>query len=252
MKTVLITGATSGIGKATAIALARLQFRLIITGRRTDRLFNLADELIKTYQIDVLPLVFDVRNEEEVKTAIGSLTGIWTEIDILINNAGLASGFDPIQNGLLEDWEIMIDTNLKGLLYVSKAVIPMMIKRGKGHIINISSIAGHEVYPNGNVYCATKHAVEALSKGMRQDLLPYRIKVTSLAPGMVETEFSIVRFHGDTQRAKQVYEGMTPLRAEDIADAIVFIITRPDHVCINEMLIMPTDQASATLVNRQS
>jgi 3-hydroxy acid dehydrogenase/malonic semialdehyde reductase len=199
----------------------------------------------------VLALHFDVRNRKQVMEAIASIPTEWRGIDVLVNNAGLASGLDPIQSGDNDDWEKMIDTNVKGLLYMTREISPLMVARNSGHIINISSIAGHEVYPNGNVYCATKHAVEALSKAMRMDMVKHNIKVTSIAPGMIETEFSIVRFHGDKEKAKKVYEGFQPLFAEDIADAILYVITRPANVCINEMLIMPTAQASATVVYKK-
>ena len=244
-KLAIITGATSGIGRATSVKLASMNHNLIITGRRESRLDELASELEKEHSIKVKTLTFDVRDNPQTEKAIGSLTEEWTNIDILINNAGLAAGADPIQDGLLSDWNQMIDTNIKGLLHISKLIIPLMINRGKGHIVNISSIAGKEVYANGNVYCASKHAVEAITKGMRIDLLKHGIKVSSVAPGMVDTEFSLVRYHGNKTKADEVYKGMTPLFAEDIADTIEFIITRPLHVNINDILVMPTAQASA-------
>jgi len=247
----LITGATSGIGKAASLKLASLGYDLIITGRRKERLESLATTLTKQHNIKVKTLVFDIRVNSETDKAIASLTGEWKDIDLLLNNAGLAAGADPIQHGLWSDWEQMIDTNIKGLLYISKLVIPFMIERKKGQIINISSIAGKEVYANGNVYCATKHAVEAITKGMRIDLLKHNIKVSSISPGMVETEFSVVRYHGDKSKADDVYKGLTPLFAEDIADTIEFIITRPPHVNINDILIMPTAQASAFYNHRE-
>ena len=247
----LITGATSGIGKAASLKLASLGYDLIITGRRKERLESLATTLTKQHNIKVKTLVFDIRVNSETDKAIASLTGEWKDIDLLLNNAGLAAGADPIQHGLWSDWEQMIDTNIKGLLYISKLVIPFMIERKKGQIINISSIAGKEVYANGNVYCATKHAVEAITKGMRIDLLKHNIKVSSISPGMVETEFSIVRYHGDKSKADDVYKGLTPLFAEDIADTIEFIVTRPPHVNINDILIMPTAQASAFYNHRE-
>jgi len=250
-KLALITGATSGIGKATSLKLAALGFDLIITGRRKERLESLATSLKRQHNIKVKPLVFDIRINSETDKAVASLEDEWKNIDILINNAGLAAGADPIQEGLWSDWEQMIDTNIKGLLYISKLIIPFMIKRKQGHIINISSIAGKEVYANGNVYCATKHAVEAITKGMRIDLLKYGIKVSSVSPGMVETEFSIVRYHGDKVKADNVYKGLTPLFAEDIADTIEFIVTRPPHVNINDILIMPTAQANAFYNHRE-
>ena len=247
----LITGATSGIGKAASLKLASLGYDLIITGRRKERLESLATTLTKQHNIKVKTLVFDIRVNSETDKAIASLTDEWKDIDLLLNNAGLAAGADPIQHGLWSDWEQMIDTNIKGLLYISKLVIPFMIERKKGQIINISSIAGKEVYANGNVYCATKHAVEAITKGMRIDLLKHNIKVSSISPGMVETEFSIVRYHGDKSKADDVYKGLTPLFAEDIADTIEFIVTRPPHVNINDILIMPTAQASAFYNHRE-
>jgi NADP-dependent 3-hydroxy acid dehydrogenase YdfG len=250
-KLALITGATSGIGKATSIKLASIGYDLIITGRRSERLESLATSLKKQHNIRVKTLVFDIRVNSETDTAISTLEGGWTNIDLLVNNAGLAAGAAPIQEGLWSDWEQMIDTNIKGLLYISKLIIPFMIERKKGQIINISSIAGKEVYANGNVYCATKHAVEAITKGMRIDLLKYGIKVSSVSPGMVETEFSIVRYHGDKSKADEVYKGLTPLFAEDIADTIEFIVTRPPHVNINDILIMPTAQASAFYNHRE-
>jgi len=250
-KIALITGATSGIGKAVALKLAQKNFNLIITGRRKDLLEELKKELGIKYKCDVLSLNFDVRDKEMVEEMLDSIPDSWRGIDVLINNAGLAVGLNPIQTGEIEDWEQMVDTNVKGLLYVTRKIVPMMIKNGSGHIINISSIAGKEVYENGNVYCATKHAVDALTKGMRIDLVKHRIKVTSIAPGMVDTEFSLVRFKGDKERADKVYEGFTPLFAEDIAEAILFVVTRPPHVNINDMLIMPTAQANAVITHRE-
>ncbi len=249
-KIALITGATSGIGKATAVKLAETGFDLIITGRRSDRLHALEEELQKK-GVQVISLHFDVRNQMEVKQAISSLPEAWKNIDVLVNNAGLAVGTNPIQDGLMEDWERMIDTNIKGLLYVTREIAPLMIKNQKGHIVNLASVAGKEVYPGGNVYCATKHAVDALSKAMRTDMLKHNIKVTNIAPGMVETEFSIVRYKGDEKAAQNVYNGMTPLTGEDIADTIVFAITRPAHVCLNDIMIMPTAQANSRDVNRK-
>ncbi|MBS2212035.1 SDR family oxidoreductase [Carboxylicivirga mesophila] len=249
-KIAMITGATSGIGKATAKKLAQSGYHLIITGRRSDRLQELKDEL-KGHSVDVETLCFDIRETTAIENAVKQLPAEWTNIDVLVNNAGLAAGADPIYNGLWSDWEQMIDTNIKGLLYLSKLIIPNMMERKQGHIINVSSIAGKETYANGNVYCATKHAVEAITKGMRIDLLPYNIKVSSVSPGMVETEFSIVRYHGDKEKADNVYKGLTPLFADDIADAIEFMITRPPHVNINDILIMPTAQASAVYNHRE-
>lgn len=247
---VFITGATSGIGKATAIEFAKLGYHIIITGRRQERLQELKLHLEQEYKAKVLPLCFDVRNETEVKNAIKTIAPEFNKIDVLVNNAGLAAGLSAIQDGNLDHWERMIDTNVKGLLYVSKYIIPLMIEQKSGHIINVGSIAGKEVYANGNVYCATKHAVDALTKGMRIDLLQHGIKVSSINPGMVETEFSIVRFDGDAERAKKVYENMQPLLPEDIAETIVWMTTRPKHVNINDVLIMPTVQANATTVIR--
>ncbi len=249
-KTALITGATSGIGQATALKAAEAGFDIIITGRRAERLAKLAEE-IRAKGVEVLPLHFDVRQPQEVQSAIDGLSGKWRNMDVLVNNAGLAVGVSPIQEGILDDWERMIDTNVKGLLYMTRAVAPLMIARNGGHIVNLASIAGKEVYPGGNVYCATKHAVDALSKAMRTDMLKHHIKVTNIAPGMVETEFSIVRYKGDEAAAKNVYKGMTPLTNEDIADTILFAITRPAHVCLNDIVIMPTVQANSRDVYRQ-
>lgn len=249
-KTVLITGATSGIGEAAARIFAANKYNLIITGRRKERLEKLAEEL-RSQNVEVLTLCFDVRKSSEVEKSISSLQGNWKNIDVLINNAGLASGLGPIQNGELDDWEKMIDTNIKGLLYVTRAITPLMIARNSGHIINIASLAGKDVYPNGNVYCATKHAVDALSRSMRIDLLPYGIKVTNIAPGLVETEFSVVRFHGDKERADNVYKGYQPLTATDIADAIWYAASRPSHFCVNDMVLTPLAQANAYVVNKK-
>ena len=248
-KVALITGATSGIGKATALKAAEAGFNIIITGRRSDRLEQLARE-IQEKGVEVLPLHFDIRQQTAVQQAIENLTGNWRNIAVLVNNAGLAVGVSPIQEGVLDDWERMIDTNIKGLLYITRAVAPLMIANNAGHIVNLASIAGKEVYPGGNVYCATKHAVDALSKAMRTDMLKHNIKVTNIAPGMVETEFSIVRYKGDEEAARNVYKGMTPLTNEDIADTILFAITRPPHVCLNDIVIMPTAQANSRDVNK--
>lgn len=246
----LITGATAGIGKHTAIEFAKHGYNLIITGRRQERLTELKTELSNLYNIQVLDLSFDIRQEQQVKQAINSLPDSFKNIDVLVNNAGLAAGLAPIQDGKLDHWERMIDTNIKGLLYVTKHVANIMIPNKKGHIINLGSIAGKEVYANGNVYCATKHAVDALNKGMRIDLLPHGIKVSSINPGMVETEFSIVRFDGDEERAKKVYENIAPLKPEDIAETIYWMASRPAHVNINDLIIMPTIQANSTTVLR--
>lgn len=245
-----ITGATSGIGKATATEFAKHGYDLVITGRRSERLTALKQEMETAYPVKVLDLCFDVRNEQEVKQAIEGLPGNFKTIDVLVNNAGLAAGLAPIQDGQITHWERMIDTNIKGLLYVSKYISALMIPQKKGHIINVGSVAGKEVYANGNVYCATKHAVDALNKGMRIDLLPHHIKVSSINPGMVETEFSVVRFDGDEERAKKVYENIVPLKPEDIAETIYWMASRPAHVNINDLLIMPTIQANATTVLR--
>lgn len=250
-KTILITGATSGIGKSTAKRFATNGYNLIITGRRKELLEKLKNELINTFHVDVLTLNFDVRDKNEVAKAINTLPNEWKAIDILVNNAGLASGLGAIQDGDLDDWEKMIDTNVKGLLYVTRAVSPIMIERGSGHIINIGSIAGKEVYANGNVYCATKHAVDALTKAMRIDMLLHNIKVTQIAPGAAETEFSLVRYHGDADKAKAVYNGFTPLTPDDIADAIWYVASVPAHVNINDLVIMPAAQASPSHFNKK-
>lgn len=250
MKIALITGATSGIGKACAKQFAGERFNLVLVARREELLKEFRKDLETQYGIEVKTIVADVRNSDDISYGLETLPVNWKKIDVLINNAGLSQGLDPINKGDFRDWDTMIDTNVKGLLYVSKIVSSWMVAERKGHIVNIGSIAGLEVYPNGNVYCATKHAVDALNKGMRIDLLPHNIKVTAINPGMVETEFSIVRFKGDKARAKKVYEGLEPLVAEDIADAIWFVVSRPPHVNINDMLIMPSAQATATLIER--
>jgi 3-hydroxy acid dehydrogenase / malonic semialdehyde reductase len=247
-KIAFITGATSGIGKASAIALANLGYNIIATGRRKDRLENLKDELADG--IELYTLCFDVRNKEEVKKSIGSLPESWQKIDVLINNAGNAHGMDPIQSGSLEDWDAMIDINVKGLLYVSKEIMTGMVERQSGTIVNIGSIAGKEVYPNGNVYCASKHAVDAITKGMRIDLNPFGIRVIGVHPGLVETEFSLVRFKGDAARSKTVYQGLQPLTAEDIADTIAFAVSRPSHVVLADIVILPTAQASTAVLKK--
>ncbi len=250
MKTALITGTTSGLGEAMAYRMAKLGYRLIITGRRQERLDNVAKKLRSEYNCDVFPLCFDVRNYDACVEAVSKLPAAYKEIDVLVNNAGLAAGAAPFDESLLDDFERMIDTNIKGLIYITKLIIPGMIERKKGHIINISSIAGIEVYPNGNVYCATKHAVNALTKGLRLDLVKHGIKVSSVSPGMVETEFSIVRYHGDEDKAKEVYKGIVPLSAEDIADTLEFIVTRPGHVMINDIQINPKQQANTYITIR--
>jgi len=250
-KTALITGATAGIGEATAQLLSKNNFNLIITGRRKERLEKLKDSILKDSNAKVLALNFDIRNSDETENAINSLPADWQNIDVLINNAGLAVGLSTVANGVLADWERMIDTNIKGLLYISRLVSQKMIKNNSGHIVNISSIAGKETYPMGNVYCATKHAVQSLTKGMRIDFLKHGIKVSSVCPGAVDTEFSVVRFKGDKKQAQQVYDGITPLYAQDIAETILFVITRPPHVNIDDILVMPTDQAFSRDFNRE-
>jgi 3-hydroxy acid dehydrogenase / malonic semialdehyde reductase len=244
--TILITGASAGIGAATAEVFAAQGHRLILTGRRQERLDALKDRL----GTGILTLCFDIRDRAATEAAIATLPEGWRDIDVLVNNAGLSRGLSPIQEGEIEDWEEMIDTNIKGLLYISRAVMPLMIARGRGHIINLGSIAGKEVYPKGNIYCATKHAVDALSQAMRIDLLPHGIKVSNIAPGMVETEFSLVRFHGDEDRARQVYTGLQPLSPHDIADVIAWVVNCPPHVNINDVLVMPVAQATARDVVR--
>jgi NADP-dependent 3-hydroxy acid dehydrogenase YdfG len=245
-----ITGATSGIGKSTAIEFAKHGYDLIITGRRQERLTEFKSELEKQFKVKVLDLCFDVREESQVNNAIDKLSPEFKHIDVLVNNAGLAAGLSSIQDGSISHWERMIDTNIKGLLYVTKRISALMIANKKGHIINLGSIAGKEVYANGNVYCATKHAVDALNKGMRIDLLPHGIKVSAVNPGMVDTEFSIVRFDGDVERAKKVYENIVPLKPEDIAETIYWMASRPAHVNINDVIIMPTIQANSTTILR--
>jgi NADP-dependent 3-hydroxy acid dehydrogenase YdfG len=250
-KYVFITGATSGFGEACAQIFAENGWNLILTGRREKRLIALKNRLEKEYSIDIHTLCFDVRQEAEVFNAIESMpNNLKNKIYILINNAGLAVGRGPIDEGLIDDWDRMIDTNVKGLLYVTRAVVPYLKKNKRGHIFNLGSIAGKEVYPGGNVYCASKHAVDALSKAMRIDLVEYNIKVTNIAPGAAETEFSLVRFKGDEATAKSVYNGFEPLVAKDIAETIYFVATRPAHVTINDLTIMPTAQASATVFNK--
>jgi NADP-dependent 3-hydroxy acid dehydrogenase YdfG len=249
-KVALVTGASAGIGEACAHAFAREGARVLMCARRKEKLAALADVLRDTYKADVHFLALDVRNQKDVDTSLKTLPEPWKAIDILVNNAGLSRGLCKIHEADLTDWEEMIETNIKGLLYVSRAVIPGMVERNSGHIINIGSIAGHEVYPGGNVYCATKHAVDALTRGMQIDLVDTPIRVSSVDPGMVRTEFSIVRFHGDEKRAGDVYKGLTPLSGEDIAEAIVFCCTRPPHVNIHQLRIMPTAQASAVIAHR--
>lgn len=247
----LITGATSGIGKASALLLAKNGFNLILTGRREQRLESLKNEIELSTPAKVITLAFNIRVQEEVNRAIDSLPESWKSIDVLVNNAGLAAGYDFFQDADINDWEDMIDTNIKGLLYISRKIIPGMVERSSGHIVNLSSVAGKETYPMGSVYCASKHAVQSITKGMRLDLLKYGIKVSSISPGAVETEFSLVRFKGDSERAKAVYKGITPLNAEDIAETILFVLTRPPHVNIDDILVMPTDQAFSRDFNRR-
>lgn len=250
MKTALVTGVTSGFGRAFALRLAKLGYRLVITGRRNERLMELATLLESEYNTEVFPLCFDVRNRDACSQAIGSIPESFSKIDLLVNNAGLAAGASPFEESELDDFERMIDTNVKGLLYITKLIVPGMIQRKCGHIVNISSIAGIEVYPNGNVYCATKHAVAAITKGLRIDLVKHGIKVSSISPGLVETEFSVVRYHGDVDKAKAVYSGIIPLDAEDIADILEFIVTRPDHVSINDVQVNPRQQANTYVIDR--
>ena len=249
-KTIFITGATSGFGEATAKLFAKNGRAVIITGRRQDRLDELENFITSTYKTKVLTLCFDVRSKDKVNLTIDSLAEDWKNIDVLINNAGLASGLNHIQDGDTDDWDKMIDTNVKGLLYVSRAIMPLMISNKKGHIINIGSTAGKEVYENGNVYCASKHAVDAITKGMRVDLLKHGIKVTQIAPGAAETEFSVVRFHGDEQKAKAAYNGYTPMTAEDIADVIYYSTTLPPHLCINDLVLTSLAQANSFNIYR--
>lgn len=250
-KIIVITGATSGFGKAIAEKFAANKWNCIITGRRSDLLHAFADELRDTYQVRVLSLVFDVQNRAEVFQHLTNLPEEWRQIDLLVNNAGLALGRDFIDEGNVDDWDTMIDTNVKGLLYVSKAILPYMTKRGQGHIINMGSIAGKEVYDKGNVYCASKFAVDAISKSMRIDLLQHKIKVTAIHPGAADTEFAIVRFKGDDEKARQTYKGYTPLYAEDIADIAWYCATLPPHVCINDLVVTCTAQGSTMHFHRE-
>lgn len=250
-KIALITGATSGIGAACAHLFAAQGYNLILLGRREQLLIDSAKHLEDKYAVEVKRIVADVRDYENLSYHLETLPSQWKKVDVLINNAGLSQGLDPIDKGSIDDWDTMIDTNVKGLLYTTRIVSNWMTAQKSGHIVNIGSIAGQEIYPNGNVYCATKHAVDALNKSMRIDLLPHGIKVTAINPGMVETEFSKVRFKGDVGRAKKVYDGLEPLVANDIAEAIWFVVSRPAHVNINDMLIMPTAQATGTIINRK-
>ena len=252
MPIIFITGATSGFGKAIAYQFAQRGYDLIINGRREDRLREIENDVIANFGVRVFSLPFDVRKKDEVETAIRSLPESFKAIDILVNNAGLASGLSSIQDGDIEDWEKMIDTNVKGLLYVSRAVMPVMMDRRRGHIINIASIAGKETYAKGNVYCASKHAVDSLSKAMRIDLLPYGIRVTNIAPGAAETEFSLVRFKGDTEKAHQVYQGFEALKADDIAEIVYFAASRPAHVVLNDIVVTPLAQANTTYMVKKT
>ena len=247
---VMITGASAGIGEACAHAFAREGARLILAARRRERLEGLAATLATAHGTETHLLELDVREREQVDAAVAGLPAAWAEIDVLVNNAGLSRGLDKVQEGKFLDWEEMIDTNVKGLLWVTRAVVPGMIERGRGHIINIGSTAGKEVYPRGNVYCASKHAVDALTKGLRIDLLPHGIKVTQIAPGLAETEFSLVRFHGDADKAKQVYQGLEPLHPEDIAELVHYAASLPAHVCINDLVVTCVAQANSYLVER--
>lgn len=248
---VLITGATSGIGTACAYGFAQAGAKLILMGRRLERLQVLAADLQEKFSAQTQVLQLDVRDRPQIEAAVNALPKTWTDINILINNAGLSRGLNKLHEGSIQDWEEMIDTNVKGLLYMTRAIVPGMVARGQGHVVNIGSIAGHQTYPNGNVYCATKAAVRALSEGLKMDLLGTPVRVSSVDPGLVETEFSQVRFRGDEKRAEQVYQGLTPLTPEDIADIVLFCATRPAHVNISDVLVVPTDQSSATLVHRQ-
>jgi 3-hydroxy acid dehydrogenase / malonic semialdehyde reductase len=250
-KIIFVTGASAGIGEACARAFAAAGADILMCARRVERLEKLAGELKRDFGTRSQAFALDVREREAVEKAISGLPKDWRAIEVLVNNAGLSRGLDKLHEGLVSDWDEMIDANVKGLLYVSRAVIPGMVERGRGHVINIGSIAGREVYPKGNVYCATKYAVRALSAGMRLDLNGTPVRVSEVAPGLTETEFSLVRFHGDSGRAEKVYQGYTPLRPEDIADAAVWCATRPPHVNIAEMLVLSTDQASTTLVHRK-
>ena len=248
---VFITGASSGIGKAAATQFATLGAHILVCARRIEKVQSLADALKKKYNVRTHAFQLDVRNQKAVEASLNALPADWSNISVLVNNAGLSRGLDNVQDASIEDWDDMIDTNVKGLLYVSRAVLPGMIERNEGHIINIGSVAGHWTYAKGNVYAATKFAVNALSQGMKMDLLGTPIRITSIDPGLVETDFSVVRFHGDEERAKKVYQGLTPLTPEDIADSIVWAATRPAHVNVNNIILMSTDQSSPTMVHRK-
>ncbi|RLE22407.1 MAG: NAD(P)-dependent oxidoreductase [Acidobacteria bacterium] len=250
-KTVVITGASSGIGAACARTFAEAGANLVLAARRIDRLQKIAENLCSTFDVNIRAVVLDVRSREAVVDFVQTLEKDDVVIDLLVNNAGLASGLATVQAGDIDDWETMIDTNIKGLLYLTRALVPGMVARGSGHVINIGSIAGHETYPNGAVYCATKHAVAAINRGLAIDTLGTGVRVSSVDPGLVETEFSVVRFHGDQERADAVYQGLTPLSAEDVADAVLFCASRPPHANVRELILMPTDQAAAVFVNRK-
>jgi NADP-dependent 3-hydroxy acid dehydrogenase YdfG len=252
MPIVLVTGATAGFGRAIALKFAENGYDVIITGRREERLISLKNEIETNYKRKVASLCFDVRNSDDVAAALNSLSGDWKKVDVLVNNAGLAQGLSTIQEGNLDDWNTMIDTNVKGLLYVSRIVLPWLIANGKGHVINIGSVAGKYAYPKGNVYCASKHAVDAISKSMRIDMLPYGIRVTAINPGAAETEFSLVRFKGDEDRAKQAYLGYVPLSADDIADIAWFAASRPAHVVLNDIIVTPLAQASPAYMHKNN
>ncbi len=250
MGIVLVTGATAGFGEACAITFASKGYDVIITGRRKERLEALQTQLTQEYGTNVLPLQFDVREEQQVADVLGNIPEEWRAIDVLVNNAGLAAGLSSIEEGSIDDWNAMIDTNVKGLLYVSRIVMPWMRSRTSGHIINIGSTAAKHVYAKGNVYCATKSAVDAITQGMRIDLLPYRVKVTAIHPGAAETEFSLVRFKGDEDKAKAVYQGFIPLSAQDVADVVYYVTTLPAHVCINDLVLTPLQQANAYYIDK--
>jgi len=252
MPIVLVTGATAGFGRAIALKFAENGYDVIITGRREERLISLKNEIETNYKRKVISLCFDVRNSDDVAIALNSLSADWKKVDVLVNNAGLAQGLSTIQEGNLDDWNTMIDTNVKGLLYVSRIVLPWLIDNGKGHVINIGSVAGKYAYPRGNVYCASKHAVDAISKSMRIDMLPYGIRVTAINPGAAETEFSLVRFKGDEERAKQSYLGYVPLSADDIADIAWFAASRPAHVVLNDIIVTPLAQASPAYMHKNN
>jgi len=249
---VLVTGASSGIGAACARAFAQAGAKLILVARRRERQEELAAQLTAEFGVQIYPLALDVRDRAVVESTLQTLPDAWASVDILVNNAGLSRGLDKLYEGNVQDWEEILDTNVKGLLYVTRCLVPGMVERGRGHVVNLGSIAGHQTYPRGNVYCASKAAVRALSEGLKQDLLGTPVRVTAVDPGIVETEFSNVRFRGDSERAKAVYANLTPLTPDDVADVILFCVTRPRHVNLSEVLVLPTDQAGATLFNRQS